>query len=242
MIEEVHTMNMKTIFSVIGIIALLLATGCTTSNPRVISVSGESTLTFDPDQAEVVVGVSVVKPTAQAAQDDVNAAMNKIIDGLRYKGVTEKDLATEQLSVYEEQQWEDGTYVSKGWRATQTLRIKTVDMTKVGSLIDVAVSNGANQVYGLNFGLTPEKEAAYKQQALAEATKNAKTQAETVADAAGAKLGKIQSISLSNSYYQPYVYNFRDSMAVGAATKEAAQVIPSDVNINAYVTIAYEIR
>lgn len=236
-------MEIKKILIALFVISLL--TGCIQTQQKsenTINVQGTSELMFKPDQAEVYAGISILKPNAADAQNEANKAITSIIDGLRYKGIAESDIQTEQLNLYEDKQWENNAYVSKGWRATQTLKIKTTDLTKVGTIVDVATANGANQINSINFGLTPAKEAEYKKQALADASKNAKEKAQTIADSLGAKLGTIQSVSESNYYYRPYMYDMMVKTAGAEAVSEAATVMPSDVSVSAQISIVYVIK
>ena len=220
----------------------VLISGCiqTATEENTINVAGESELSFEPDQAEVWAGISVVKLTADEAQTEANTVINAVIDGLRYKGISEDDIATEQLSLYEDRRWENGRHKTVGWRATQTLKIKTTDLSKVGAIVDIAVNNGANQINNINFGLSEEKEQEFKTQALAEATKNAKEKAETIAESLGARLGKIKTVSESNYYYTPYMYAM-EAKAGSDAVAEAAVVMPGDVTVTGRISIVYEI-
>ena len=231
--------KMKKIIIAVLLVALIALVGCGQGN--VINVQGTSELTFDPDEAEVWAGISVVKLTAEEAQTEANKVINAVVDGLRYKGITEDDIATEQLSLYEERRWENGKSSVVGWRATQTLKIKTTDLTKVGTIVDVCVSNGANTIQNINFGLSEEKEQEYKKQALAEATKNAKEKAETIAESLGAELGDIVRVSESNYWYAPRMYAL-EAKAAGDMAEEAAQILPEDVEVTGSISIVYEIK
>ncbi|MBW2981577.1 SIMPL domain-containing protein [Candidatus Woesearchaeota archaeon] len=230
---------MKKIIISILIIALIALTGCQTSE-NTINVEGSSEITVDPDQAEAWVGVSIVDVSADLAQQQVNTAINDIINSLKAAGISEDDISTEQLSIYEERRWESGKSTVVGWRATQTLKIKTTELTKVGQIVDIAVDNGANQINSINFGLSEEKEQEYKKQAIAQATTNAKEKAETIADSLGAKLGKIRSVSESGFYYRPYAYAMEKTIG-DEAVAEAAQVLPGDVTVTARINIVYNI-
>ena len=233
-------MRIKTILLTLFVIALIALTGCQQREENTINVQGDSELTFKPDKAEVWVGISILKPNATAAQNEANKVINDIVDGLRYKGIKEEDIQTENLNLYEEKEWKDGETKSVGWRATQTLKIKTTDLTKVGIIVDVAVNNGANQINSINFGLSEEKEKEYKKQALTEATKNAREKAETIAESLGVKLGKVKTVSESNFYYRPYVYAMAKASGV-EAIQEAATVLPSDVTVTANINIVYTV-
>jgi len=236
-------MNMK--YTLIGIIviAMLTLTACQQQSENTINVDGMSEISVEPDEAEVWAGISVVKNSAEEAQSEVNEVINAMIDGLRYKGIKEEDIETERLNLYEEYSWEEGKRTSIGWRASQTLKISTDDLTKVGEIVDISVKNGANQLNNINFKLSKEKESEFKKQALAEATKNAKEKAETIAESLDARLGKIKTVSESNFGYRPYMYE----MAKAASSdmeivEEAAAVMPSDVSVTANINIVYYIK
>lgn len=222
------------------LICLLALVGCQTSE-NTINVQGNSELNFEPDQAEVWAGIQITKLTAEEAQSEANKVINDIIPALKQAGINEKDIETEQLSLYEDRRWEEGTSKIVGWRATQTLKIKTQDLTKVGTIVDIAVNNGANQINNINFGLTEAKEQEYKQQALAQATTAAKEKAETIAENLGVKLGKVKTVSESDYYYAPYVRTL-EAKAGDMAVAEAAQVLPQDVTITGRISIVYYVK
>jgi len=230
---------MKKIIFAVLIVALIGLAGCQQQG-EVINVDGNAEITVDPDEAEVWAGVSVVDVSADLAQNDVNGKINDMINALKKAGISENDMATERLSIYEERSWEEGKSKVVGWRATQILKIKTSDMRKVGTIVDVAVENGANQINNINFGLSSEKEAEYKKQAIAEATKNAKEKAETIADSLDVRLGRLKSVSTSDYYYRPYMYAM-EAKAGADVIEEAAAVMPGDVTVTARISLVYNI-
>jgi len=234
-------MRLKIVLGILFVIALIALTGCIQKEGNTINVQGDAELTFDPDEAEVWAGVSIVKDTAEEAQTEANKVINDIADGLRYKGIGEDDIETTRLSLYEEREWDEGKSTIIGWRATQTLKVKTTDMNKVGTIVDIAVDNGANQINNINFGLTKEKEQEYKKEALTVAARNAKEKAETIADSLGVTLGSIKTVSESSYHYRPYAYAMEKT--VGApAIEEATAVMPSDVTVTANIAIVYNVK
>ena len=228
-----------------GMLILLIAlTGCIQQGEgNTINVDGNAEITVEPDQAEVWAGISIVKDNAEEAQSEANKVMNAVIDGLRYKGIDEKDIETERLSIYEERTYtrDEGSKVV-GWRASQTIKVKTEDMSKVGTIVDIAVKNGANQINNINFGLTEETEQKYKKQALAEASKNAKEKAETIAESLNVRLGKIKTVSESSFNYRPYPM-MMEAKAAGdmVAEVESAVVMAKDVTVTANINLVYNL-
>jgi hypothetical protein len=227
----------KKILTVLFIVSLIILSGCK-KEENTINVEGTSELSVDPDEAEVWAGYSIVKLNAEDAQNDANKVINSIIKGLKEAGIPEEDMKTESLSLYEERRWEEGKSSVIGWRASQTLKIKTKELSKVGSIVDIAVNNGANQINNINFRLSEAKEQEYKKKALADAAKNAKEKAETIAESLGVKLGDIRSVSESEFYSRPYAYAM-EKVAGADAVQEAATIMPGDVAVTGRISIVY---
>ena len=122
------------------------------------------------------------------------------------------------------------------------MTIKSRDLPNARTIIDVAVQNGANQVYGLNFQLSKAREDELRAQALAEATKKAREKAEVIADSLGVTLDKVTSVSESNYYYQPYKYRTMDAAMPGKAMAESAEVLPQDLTVTASITVGYSVK
>ena len=239
-------MELKHIIPILLVAALVVVAGCQQRDPddHTIMTQGNAELKFKPDTAEIVVGVSVLKDSAKDAQAEASAITNAIVDGLRYKGIAESDIATDQLMLYEEYKWDENyrEQTSAGWRATQTLRVTTSDLTKLGTIVDVAVEKGANQIQNINFKLSPAKELEYKKQALADATKNAKDKAEILAESSGYQLGELKTLSESNYYYAPYRYDMAAAKGGEEAVAMATNVLPQDVTITAMVSVVYYVK
>ena len=70
-----------------------------TPSQRVITVTGTATVTSQPDEAVVTLGVHTQADTAQAVLEQNAAKMNKVLDALRGAGLTNDDLATTQVSL-----------------------------------------------------------------------------------------------------------------------------------------------
>ena len=246
MVEEGHiTRNFLIALLVIVVVVLLLLYIKTPTTPSeqksTLSVQGTSELTYDPDQATAYLGVSILKPNANDAQTESNKIINAIIDSLNDNGISEKDIETENLNLYEEKVYIASGYESNGWRANQNLKIKTKDFSKVGLIVDLAVKAGANQINNIAFGLSPEKEKEYKQDSIEDATKTARDKATVLAKSSGAKLKGIISISESGFYIQPYLYNMAGK-GISTAVSESTRVLPKDVTVTSTVNIVYEIK
>ncbi len=212
-------------------------------NKSTIQAQGNSEITVAPDLARVYVGVSIVKPTAQEAQAYTNNVTNNVIAALKQMGISTSDIETESVSLYQQSCPYDPSMspgCTTGWTASQNLKVKTSDFTKVGTIVDVAVNNGANQINSVEFYLSSSKENEYKTQAIKEATASARTKAEAMASGSGVTLGKVVSVSENQYYALPYAYAMKNDAGV-AAVQESATILPQDVTVTANVNVVYEI-
>lgn len=218
----------------------------TTKDAGTLNADGVSELTFAPDNARVYIGVSVTKPTAKEAQESENQVIADVVKELKALGIDAGDIETESLNLYEDKvyteklEYPSGVMKSNGWKASQILKVKTKDFTKIGKIVDVSVSKGANEITNVEFYLSSEKENEYKKQAIAAATKSANDKAKVMAESLGKRLGKVKSISESSYNYRLYSYDMKNNAGV-AAVQESSTVMPQDVTVSANIVLTYEI-
>jgi uncharacterized protein YggE len=113
------------------------------------------------------------------------------------------------------------------------------DLAKLGDLLDAAVKAGANNINSIQFDLADKTQAL--SQARAEAVKTAKTQAEELANAAGIKLGEIQSLQYYDASPSP-IFQGKGMGGGGAAADLTVPINPGQMQISVTVTVAYEIK
>jgi uncharacterized protein YggE len=166
-----------------------------TSNDTGISVSGQGRVRIKPNLATTSIGVETAAATLAEATSQSNAKMTAIIDKIKGLGVAEKDIQTTAYNVT------PVTNVSRqgeppritGYRVLNQLSITIRKIDDVGKILDAAVAAGANNVYGISFGV--DDPTPYQQQARAAAVKDAQDKATQLAKAAGITLGKVISIT-----------------------------------------------
>jgi len=168
-----------------------------TNKTDIFTVTGEGTISIQPDIAYVNAGISQSASTVKQAQTKINEVINKITSGLKSLGIDSKDIKTTNYSINPTYDWSSNTQRITGYSASTQLNIKITDIDKVNDVIDSTTANGANQIGNITFD-TEDRQVAEeeaRQQAIAEASKKA----ETAAKAAGFRLGKIVGYS-ENSF------------------------------------------
>jgi len=210
--------------------ALLVASACTDDtilqtrpDPRTISVTGEATITAVPDVAMLDFSVRTRAVSSNDTFSEATVKMNGVIDALKEQGLEDRDLQTDQIGmnpVYAQTDRgrQDRTRIV-AYEAYQSLSVRLRDIDNAGVVIDAAVRAGAN---GLNsFRMTIDDTKAMQDEARVAAVKDAVAKAKAMAEAAGAELGPVMTLSAHNSGRQPQM------MRASAMSMEADMAGPS---------------
>jgi uncharacterized protein len=243
------TMKNKTIFiAAVALIALLIsACGPTTINQaaqppqRTISVSGSGQANLVPDIAYIYVGVHTEKPTASEAVSENTSQTEKMIKALKDFGIDAKDIRTTNFSIWPQDKYNPSTGLPSGEKTyvvDNTVYVTVRALDKLGDLLDTVVTAGANTINSIQFDVADKSEAI--KTARAEAVKNARAQAQEIADAAGVKLGEIQSIGFYDSSPSP-VFDGKGGGG-GVAAEAAVPIQPGQLTFTVTVNMTYAIK
>ncbi|HWJ74460.1 MAG TPA: SIMPL domain-containing protein [Kaistia sp.] len=220
--------------------ALALPALADPASPPVLTVSGEGSASAAPDIAVVSLGVVSEADTAQAALAANAKDMNAVVDTITGTGIEKKDVATSGLFV--EPVYSDpakdpsGQSTITGYRVSNQLSVRIRDIAKSGPLLDKVISAGANRVNGISFEIA--KSEGLRDAAIKAAIAEARRRAEIMAEAAGVKLGPIQSISANEGGGPPV---FRAMAMKDAMPPSPSPVMGGTQEISANATIVYAI-
>lgn len=198
-----------------------------------ITVNGLGSVTVVPDRLDAVLGVETQGATAEEAVAANAEAMTRVIDALKGAGVAEEDLQTQQVSLFP--RYSSDGQVIVGYSAVNTVTAKIRDLDAAGRVLDAAVAAGANQVYSLSL-VVSEQDEAYRQ-ALQAALADARSKAETLAEAAGVRLGAATSIVESGGAPPPPIPYA--GAAEAAESVKTTPIEPGTQEIQATVTVRY---
>jgi uncharacterized protein YggE len=192
----------KLVMPLIAILSLsVVLTGCagTSSSQPIsagylpsdtISVSGYGEAIGKPDMAEVQLGISVSNEDIGEAVDESDQVIRKVKEALLQLGMVEEDIQTTNFNVWPEDRYDPVTGVSTGERTfhvDSTLQVKVRQIGTISEVIEAGLDAGANNIYGLTFGIddTSELEA----EARVKAIEDARSRASQVAEQVGVQLG-----------------------------------------------------
>ena len=166
-----------------------------------IAVSSRGEVKVVPDRATIQISVQTRAETAAAAAADNATKQDAVIAALRALGIAANDISTSNYSVYPEQRYQENREpVIIGYNVTNTLNVELKSISLVGRAIDAALGKGANMITSLQF-YASNTEAA-RQEAIAQAVKKARSDAEAAARAAGGTVTGLIELSVG-SYYAP---------------------------------------
>lgn len=201
---------------------------------RTISVTGTGTVEAAPDMATLMIGVTTQAPTAAEALAANTTATDAMIARLTASGIEARDMQTSNLSI--NPNWtgyDSSTPTIAGYVASNMLTIRVRALDTTGTVLDAAVTDGANTLNGLTFGLA-NPEPAYDE-ARKEAVADARAKAELLAAAAGVTLGDVLSIADQGAMTDPA------PMYREAASAAPVPVVGGELGLIANVSVTYAI-
>jgi uncharacterized protein len=213
----------------------------TTEKSSAFSASGKSVVTTIPDKVELTLGISRRESDIKTAQTRANEIINKINTDLQGLGISKDDIKTQNYSIYPVYDYQSSTQQITGYSVDISLNVSLTDFENLNKIVDMATAAGANQVGGIQFKLSEEKEKEVKEKARAEAIKDAKENAQELAALAGMKLGKvINVIEEPNVGPYPPMYAADAAMGKGGGGGAPTNIEPGSTTYNYTVTVSYE--
>lgn len=204
-----------------------------------ITLTGKGEVTAKPDIARLSLGVVIDAKDVVRAQSENTSRMNSIIASLKKGGIDEKDMKTMNYSIYPQYDYTDGQQRLIGYQVSQNLEVKIRDLTKVGSVLELAGTLGANQVYGIQFDI--DDPDLLEAEARALAIDDAREKADVLAKQLGVKVIRVIGFSEDTGGYPIPYPAFGEARDM--ALKEAApQVEPGSQEVIKNVSVTFEIR
>jgi hypothetical protein len=213
------------------------------SPAQTIIVVGQGSSQSKPDVAHVSIGVETSAETVGEAVEQNEANMSSILTALVEVGIAEKDIQTMNYSVqldrYPEAVPRAGDEASEPaplYRVSNMANVTVRDLDAIGDVLDAVIEAGANNIWGVSFGV--EDPAAAQAQARSKAIDDAKARAEALAELSGVELGPVMSISeVVGGGISPM-----PMVSVERAVSGAGPISPGEVEISYQVQVAYFIE
>jgi len=202
-----------------------------------VTVTGSATITSQPDEAIVYLGVQTQASTAQVALQQNANKMQAVIDALDKLGIKGPDVSTSSVSLYPDRSAGDG--LVSDYQASDQVSATIHDLANVGKAIDDSVAAGANVSSGISFQLSNQNKGVTN--ALAAAVANAQTKAQSLAGAAGASLGPVVSIQEGTSNPGPVPYEGVSAAQAASGASGPTPVQPGTIQTQVSVTVVWSL-
>lgn len=206
-----------------------------------VLVTGEAVVQAQPDTAIVVIAVVTQSQSALEAQQENANRSDAVVRTVKTAG-PKAEVKTSGYSLQPQMVYRPNESPTiSGYIARNSIIVTMSDLSKVGAVIDAAARAGANSVDNLSFTLRQDRPA--RDQALAEATREALGKAKVVAQSLGGRVVRVVEVQEASAVRQPIIYA-RASRAVASVAEEAAPtpIAAGTLDIRSQVQLVAEIE
>lgn len=242
--QAMKQLNYALVLTLAALLCLPAAQADDLEQPRQISVTGEGTAAIAPDMAILSLTVMRDAGTAREALSENSNAMAKIIAAMKSSGIASRDLQTSGLNIqprYSYPQRNTPGEMRKliGYEVRNSLTVRVRDLTKVGAILDQSVTLGVNE--GGNIVFDNDDPGQALREARVSAVRDAREKAETLAMAAGVKLGEVVQISEQSYANRPTQLAVRGARMMAAeADSVPVEGGENSYRVNVHMTFAIE--
>ncbi|GAB5494267.1 MAG: SIMPL domain-containing protein [Phototrophicaceae bacterium] len=201
--------------------------------PNTITVNGSGSATTQPDMATLSVGVEMFGQDILTVYGDVNTTISQVMTALEALGIEDADMRTVGLDVYVNPSQMMGSEMQTETRISNRINITIRDLSQIETVIDTAISNGANSVFGLQFGVSDT--SALQSEARANALTDARSRAEEIASNLGVELGSVVSVVEQSGGNFPFEGSMNAMLDMGGG----AVVEPGQVSVAMTMQVTY---
>ena len=199
---------------------------------RFVTVTGEASVNAAPDLAVIRVGVASNAKTAREASDANARQMTDVIAAIKAAGIADRDIQTSRLALQAQyDSSKPGLSKLVGFQLSNQITMQIRDIGNLPALLDRVIAAGANEMSGMEFVVSEQSKLLDK--ARTEAIADARRKAELYAQAAGARLGAVASISEEGA--APPAYPMQAMRVAGVP------IAPGEKTLRVTVSVSYEL-
>jgi len=208
---------------------------------RGITVNDRAEVKAKPDVAYVTVGVVTKARDAGSAAKANASKTGAVIAAIVRLGIPKSGVKTVDYSLDPEMDYDKDPSPIVGYTASNSISVKVTELDRIGTLVDAAVAAGANTVRSVSFDVLDKTKL--RQEALADAVKNAEGKARAIARALGVRLGKAVSAEEEVSFYGSAGMNYAPLYrAKRVASVAKTPLEPGLTKVSAQVKVVYAIK
>lgn len=224
----------------------------TSSEPRLITVTGDAEVRVVPDEVILTLGVQTWDKNLQVAKRQNDAIVTRVLDLVAAHGIDPQHVQTSYIGIeprYRNGYYEESDFI--GFFVHKTVVITLRDLTKFEDLLAASLESGVNYVHGIQFRTTELRK--HRDSARALAIGAAREKAVALAGELGQTIGDPQSIREEQSgWWSSYnawwgsrwgsgmAQNVIQEAGAGAIAGEGS-VAPGQISVKACVSATFEL-
>ncbi|MFA6907393.1 MAG: SIMPL domain-containing protein [Candidatus Micrarchaeia archaeon] len=212
-------------------------------SPRLIYASAEASKDVEPDKADIVLSVVSKGEDPSAIQAENDARTRKVKAAILALGVPEANIKTVGYELNRMAEYNKTTqaYETTGYRLANSMHVTSYDVSLAGRIVKTAVSEGANEVTSVSFGLTDAARKATYATLLAQASLEAKDKAGLMASATGVKIIGLSTMSEGYSI-AAVLSSYKDAVTGAMPPPQDVSISAGLIKVTATVNVGYEIE
>lgn len=220
-----------------------VATPARDDNKRVtrVMIVGDSIVQAQPDTAILTISVVTQNRSAITAQQENAAKSDEVVRVLKTVAGAGAEVKTSGYSLQPQRVYKEGQPPTiSGYEARNTVTVTMSDLTKVGSVIDGAAQAGSNDVSGIAFTLRQDRPA--RDRALGEATREAMSKAQVIAQALGGRVVRIVEVQEEGFQQRPPVPIYQTETFMAKRDAVATPIEVGSLEISSRVQVIAEVE
>ena len=259
MSRRLHGAMSRRLLATVGVALLLVTAGCagglnpaasasaqtdrtdrtnqTDRGGKTIGVSASGQAEADPDQAVLQVAVLAGGDDANAVRERLAENATRMREALRNATVTGDRIRTIRYAIDQQYSDANGERELVGFREIHAFEITLSNVDRAGPIIDVAVSNGADQVESVQLTLSDERRREVRADALRDAMDNARADANVIAESANLSIAGVHTATTGDVGFSPVRAEALTAQSADAGT----QIESGPVTVTAQVSVTYNV-
>jgi uncharacterized protein YggE len=216
-------------------------TQITTNSQNSISVNADGQVSAKPDTFILQVAVEEKTKTTEEGFAAVAKKISTLQKLMKENGINDKDIQSVNISINPNYNYDNGKSTIDGFVASHGLKIKIRKLESVDVILTGVSTIAWVQIQNTSYDIDDKTE--FYREARNLAITKAKQKAEDMAKATGIAVGKVISISESQSYNPPmYGNQMMKSSIVSDGGRENGSISAGQLEIWTTISINYEIR
>jgi uncharacterized protein YggE len=205
-----------------------------------VMVVGDSIVQAQPDTAILTIAVVTQNRSAIEAQQENATKTDAVLRALKAAAGAGAEVKTSGYALQPQRVYKEGQPPTiSGYEARNMVTVTMSDLNKIGNVIDAAAQAGSNDVSGIAFTLRQDRPA--RDRALGEATREAMSKAQVIAQALGGRVLRIVEVQEDGFQQRPPVPIYQTESFASAA-KVATPIEVGSLEINSRVQVIAEVE